>query len=208
MSSISKPKKPAKPIAVAFYNPGKNRSNVHRAKEVRRINYMLLPKVCLWNHTTNKPLRLDHWGRNILAVVVAPRIRKTDHKIQRLLSYVNSLSRCGTYIEVLPEEAKHLDNIAQWLPRKCREVDALKKPLCRVVELGFNSNREICKIAVTIDISTMSQKPPGSRVLFVCLGMDGGIKTMYVNEGFKHRAYYAGDVEYLDSTDDILQWLF
>ena len=96
------------------------------------------------------------------------------HSIEeRLESYVNKLSKHGTYVEVLPEELPELKNVAK----------LMAKPDLRVVEIGFNRDEQVCKVGLTVSLST-------ERVAFLCVGMDGGLKTMYVTPEFKWRKKY------------------
>jgi len=97
------------------------------------------------------------------------------HSIRnRLVSYVNKLSKNKQYIEVLPEEVDEIEALPALMGYKD----------LRVVEVGFNRQREVCKIAFTTTLLT------SNRVLFLCIGVDGGLKTFYVTPEFKWRAAY------------------
>ena len=97
------------------------------------------------------------------------------HSIQeRLNSYVNKRSRCGKYIEVLPEEVPELLQPSLLL----QSSDLLP------VEIGLNRQKHACKVAFTVPLKT-------GRIAFLCIGIaDGGLKTFYVNPKFKWRATY------------------
>ncbi len=97
------------------------------------------------------------------------------HSMQnRLSSYVNKLSRNKQYVEVLPEEVPEIQN----LPALMQYDDLLP------VEVGFNRQKEVCKIGYTTTLAT-------KRVLFLCIGCgDGGLKTFYVTPEFKYRTEY------------------
>ena len=98
------------------------------------------------------------------------------HSIKnRLNSYVNKLSRDKTYIEVLPTE---VDELRHKLPTLMTHDDL------QLVEVGLNRQQEICKMAYTTTLSS------SGRVVFLCIGMDGGLKTFYVTPTFKYRDMY------------------
>jgi hypothetical protein len=60
----------------------------------------------------------------------------------------------------------------------CKYVDSIFP-----VEVGFNEFYEICKIGLVF-------KLPTSRYLFLCIGMDLGLKTFYITHNFKDRQFY------------------
>lgn len=106
------------------------------------------------------------------------------HSIQnRLRTYINKPSKNGKYIEVLPIEVDELKN----LPQLMHHEDL------RLVEVGFNRQKEICKLAYTTILKS------SGRTVFLCIGAgDGGLKTFYVTPTFKYRAKYQySDQKYL-----------
>ena len=107
---------------------------------------------------------------------LVPKLRITRHLQDRLRGYVNCLSRCGTYFELLPQEYDYLQNLRQTL---------LSQKLY-LVQVGFNCRLEICKLAWV----TQFPENVSGRWLFLCVGTDGGIKTLYVTPEYKHRKKY------------------
>ena len=105
---------------------------------------------------------------------------RTHSMKNRLKLYVNKKSKNGKYIEVLPIEVKELQNLSQLLTYSDLQV----------VEVGFNRQKQICKIGYTTTLRS------SGRVLFMCIGMDGGLKTFYVTPSFKWRKKY----QYSDTT--------
>ena len=104
------------------------------------------------------------------------------HSIRnRLRTYINKPSKNGKYIEVLPIEVDELKN----LPQLMQHEDL------RLVEVGFNRQKEICKVAYTTILNS------SGRTVFLCIGAgDGGLKTFYVTPEFKYRTKY----QYSDHT--------
>ncbi len=100
--------------------------------------------------------------------------RRTHSIRNRLQKYINKPSRDGSYIEVLPEEVDELQD----LPGLVKHTDL------RLVEVGFNRWNEICKVAYTTALES------SGRVCFLCMGLDGGLKTFYVTPKFKWRSKY------------------
>jgi len=80
-------------------------------------------------------------------------------------------------------------NDPELTPSEEQEVKALDAALhsrrVTLVELGFNAATEICKAAYVLRLASQ-------RHLFFCLGMDGGLKTFYVTQAYKHRPQYRG----------------
>lgn len=104
------------------------------------------------------------------------------HSIRnRLKQYINKPSRDRTYVEVLPTEVDELRNQLSTL---------MTHDDLRLVEVGLNRQEEICKMAFTTTLAS------SGRVVFLCIGMDGGLKTFYVTPKFKYRENYT----YSDTT--------
>jgi len=108
--------------------------------------------------------------------------RWTQHLQDRVKGYVNRPSRDGTYTELFEKEYEFLQNIQDWKARAP----------WRLVQLGFNQEQEVCKIGLV----TVFPPCVSTRWLFLCLGADMGIKTLYVTPTYKHRAAYheQGDI--------------
>jgi len=128
---------------------------------------------------------------------IAP-MRVTRHLERRLGEYVGRRSRDGAYVELVAEEKEALVEMPSWL----RDVPA---SALRVVELGFNCCGQVCKVAYTLLARDMwrargRDPPPGREmfVLFICVGADGGAKTLYMTPRFKGHASY-GTVRSVDT---------
>jgi hypothetical protein len=141
----------------------------------KKYKYMTAEAVRIDMHKITKPL-------SDVGLQYARQLGKTGgpymrtHSIQnRLRSYVNKPSRDKTYIEVLPTEVHELKHE---LPSLMAHADL------RLVEVGLNRQEEICKMAYTTKLAT------SGRVVFLCIGMDGGLKTFYVTPQFKYRETY------------------
>ena len=102
--------------------------------------------------------------------------RRTHSIRNRLARYINKPSRDKTYLEVLPVE---VDELTNGLPTLMAHKDL------RLVEVGINRQEEICKMAFTTTLTS------SGRVVFLCIGMDGGLKTFYVTPQFKYREKYS-----------------
>lgn len=135
-------------------------------REVARVDHRTLQGV-----PHEKLYELRKWEKTIT-------LRKTHHLVeQRLKPYVNKVSRSKAYVEVTPEEYAWVQQ-ARFEPPICDGT-------AQLVEVGFNSDRRVCKAGYVL-------KMPSGRHLFLCVGMDGGIKTLYVTPHFKDRAHYNG----------------
>lgn len=156
-----------------------------KSTEVARLNFKTLNIL-----TINKTKAVDVL-EGLVRKEIIPKIRITQHLQTRLDNYLNKKSRDGSYIELYADERKHLMDMPRWLE---------KQPF-QVVEVGFNSDKEICKVALTTRFYEY-----GRRTVFLCLGMDGGIKTVYVTPRFKYRGYYQGPIPYLYASS-FLEWM-
>ena len=137
-------------------------------REVCRLDYHTLQRLPPYKFTA-----FTDWEKTL-------RLHQTYHVVEeRLKPYVNKRSRDGQYVEITPEEY-------EWLCTQNLET-AIHDWSAQLVELGFNCRSEICKAAYTLQLVS-------GRYLFFCLGMDYGLKTMYVTPEFKHRPAYQGSV--------------
>lgn len=135
-------------------------------KEVCRVDYLTLQHI--------HPVKLsefDVWEKTL-------RVHNTFHVAEeRLKPYIGQRSRCGKYEELT------LSEYTQIIQTKLE--DQVSNRSANLVELGFNQSGEICKAAYVYKLQSM-------RFLFFCLGMDHGLKTLYVTPHFKHRNHYQG----------------
>jgi len=90
--------------------------------------------------------------------------------VQRLRDYQGRRSRCGCYVELYGVEAEEIMGYTRVAPDPGK---------IRVVEIGLNCDREVCKIAIVLYPNVCN------RYLFLCLGMDSGLKTMYLSPYYK-----------------------
>ena len=173
---------------------------------------------------TTEIIRADHSTLSTVPVCYFERLKTweksihlhfTNHLLQRLKSYVNKPSQCGRYIECLPEEFKWMSEVKLekyiFLKPKGNEYSS------KVVELGWNDCGEICKVSYSFKIPSCIYKkkyiynllklPDSSlktgsgdpeRWLFLCVGIDGGIKTAYITNGYKYRKSYEGKILYVN----------
>lgn len=174
-----------------YYHPRCARDGGVGYIETKRMDWHSLQKLSFKTdlHTTTPALVCleQHVRQSLL-----PRVFLTGHCLQRLRQYVNTRSKCGSYVELYIEEYRDLQKLPQWLG----------KSRFQVVEVGFNDHMEVCKIALTLKLST---DPKCTRTLFLALGMDGACKTLYVTPYFKYRPSYQGQVPYL-RREDFLTW--
>jgi hypothetical protein len=113
----------------------------------------------------------DNWESQL-------KLRNTFHFAEeRLKPYVGQLSRDHSYVELTQPE---YDEILQTQ----LEMHVISR-CAQLVELGFNDNHRICKAAYVYQLASR-------RFLFFCVGMDNGLKTIYVTPQFKHRTQYQG----------------
>ena len=134
-------------------------------REVSRVDYRTLQHI----HPV-KLTEFDEWEKGL-------KVHNTFHVVEeRLKPYVGQRSRCE-YEELTQAE---YDQILQ-----SKLDDKVINRMANLVELGFNPSREICKAAYVYQLQS-------KRFLFFCLGMDHGLKTLYVTPHFKHRNHYQG----------------
>lgn len=116
-------------------------------------------------------------------------LNMTEHSLSRLKTYINKKSRCNTYTELLPSEYQQLKNIDEFIFNQFGNI--------QIVEIGLNEQKYVCKLAFVCHF------PDTKRVAYICIGMDGGVKTVYVTPTFKHRNGYnrKGNIEQLSIKD-------
>jgi len=167
---------------------------LEKTQEVMRAPYYVLRDFRIGTDWTVKDSKTcfsfirDYCKRNLF-----PHLTMTKHLNERLDQYVNRPTRNGKSVELFPEEREQLRTLTTWLPKT-------PDGHLNITELGFNEDGEICKIALTTYLRSR-------RVLFMCLGMNAGIKTIYVTDKFKHRITYGGQVEQSDSSFNMACWL-
>lgn len=131
--------------------------------------------------------RIELWVRNVLlkSDSEAP-LRMTRHVMQRLDEYENRMSRCGRFVELYSDEKSILQRLPQHLSA---QTDF------KVVEVGLNAAEDVCKIALLVPLDQLMRKNT-HRKLFLLVGCDGGVKSMYVVSGLKKRNRYRakGDI--------------
>jgi len=190
-------------MSFKIYQPRGILSAPQKAKEVARVDFRTLRALQVIPRGVVSHRELERVFRDTLL----PKLRITQHLRQRLDGYVNTPSKNGRYIELYPHERERLLTLPQWLG-DC-DLD--------VVEAGFNTDKEVCKIAVTTNIpegrshyvspeGRSDVTSSGNRTLFLCCGMDGGVKSLYVTPQFKYRQAYGGEVPYLD-VPSFLEWV-
>lgn len=125
----------------------------------------------------------------------------TRHAQRRLETYVDQWSDRPWidgehYMEMYASEYEFLKN-----PSKLEPL----LPYAKRVEIGINKNGKVCKISYVLDLTThcphLYKKMPQngkSRWLFICVGVDGFIKTINITPGEKERTSYGGHVKYMD----------
>ena len=155
----------------------------------------ITPKSTKYKYLTGEKSRIDmhHLSDSLIdfGLKFARRLGKEGgpymrtHSIRnRLVNYINKPSKNGKYIEVLPCEVDELKDLPQ----------LIQHPDLRLVEVGLNRQREICKVAYTTKLHS------SGRTVFLCIGAgDGGLKTFYVTPDFKYRTTYQySDMKYKD----------
>lgn len=133
--------------------------------EVTRIDYQTLMHI-----HPDKLALFSEWEKNF-------KIRDTRHALERMKVYINKPSRLGNYVELFQNEY-------DWICQSPLDY-YVQNWESQLVELGFNTDKEICKAAYVYRMFS-------GRFLFFCVGMDYGLKTIYVTPEFKHRENYQG----------------
>jgi hypothetical protein len=102
---------------------------------------------------------------------------KRHFLVDRLQLYKDRINPFGGYPELLEPEYTFIKD----LDKNIRTV-----PLhhIRIVEVGFNAQKEICKMGLVFKMQATG------RYVFMCIGMDRGLKTFYVTPEYKHRLVY------------------
>lgn len=141
----------------------------------------------IYKKVTQEVCRVDHFTLSQMPLIKFAELNDWEKKMQlhstrhffeeRLKPYLNKWSRNRQYIELYPTEINEI--LSTDLKQKILERQAI------LVELGFNTTHEICKVAYVYPLVTR-------RYLFFCIGMDSGIKTAYVTPMYKFRPSYQG----------------
>lgn len=181
--------------------------NMVTTEEIRR-NYQIATseRRRVPNHQIPPMIRSDlkEW------VVMAP-MRWTMHLSERLKTYRGKVSRCGSYVELNESEASvlmHRVHAQAWLNERLGAPHQFD-----IVELGLNHENRICKVGLVLnspdptnrDVQDGAFQQTTNRVMFVCVGMDRGVKTAYITPGYKGRAQYKSR-DGIDSVEDV-QWI-
>lgn len=163
-----------------------------KTTEVMRASYFVMYDFRVgtdWEKSkTSLSFIRDYCKKNLF-----PHLTVTKHLNERLDQYVNLPTRNGKSVELRTDEREQLRTLTTWLPRT-------PDGHLNITELGFNADGEICKIALTTYLQSR-------RVLFLCLGMNAGIKTLYVTDRFKYRVAYGGQVEQCEDSHRLGLWL-
>lgn len=150
---------------------------IHKTQEVVRVDCQTIKEFPL-----HKWSELALWRDKVS-------LHHTKHLLMdRLRPYINRPSMRGTYCELTGQEFNWIfySDCTKWLTTTG----------CRLVEVGWNQDDEICKVAYVKEIPPLVHQLPGSRFLFFCVGMDGGVKTAYVTPYLKYKDHYHGPVPY------------
>jgi hypothetical protein len=133
-------------------------------------------------------------------------LKFTKHAMQRLTSYVGKISEKPwegkEYIEVYPQEFEYL--------KKLTNIQSLFQYAKRV-ELGLTRYGKVCKVSYVLDLTVhcpqlYSNRNDEKRWLFLCIGVDGSIKTMNITPEEKRKDVYGGKIEYI-TMEDVYQWV-
>jgi hypothetical protein len=149
-----------------------------KTREAFRVNHQTLSDWYALNNNSSKCSLYRPVHEYLLQQSAC--LRLTHHLKERLQGYVHKMSRCNTYIEMYPSEYSYLQTVGTWFSTMIKEGT-----YC-LVQLGWNAQKEICKIGL------VTRLPLGvtGRWLFLCIGADMGIKTMYITPEYKHRDTY------------------
>lgn len=118
----------------------------------------------------------------------------TRHFRERVIKYSERLSVDGSYYEVTTSESRVLLNeteFLQWVQNSIR----FGEKYTVVVEIGINRGWQVCKVAICMRSPAITNSGIGSiqettdRILFLCIGMDGGMKTFYITPGYKETSH-------------------
>lgn len=124
--------------------------------------------------------------------------RWTRHLKHRIHQYHLRPSRDKRrYLEVTTPEKHILGNIqtgTQFINQ------TLENGEFKIVELGWNIDNELCKFGIVLlspmytndrnlDWETLGDKNEFRRIMFLCIGLDRGLKTMYFTPGYKERSH-------------------
>lgn len=128
--------------------------------------------------------------------------RWTKHLQRRIQKYHRCLSRRPKgsnkqYIEINDAERNILGNLHSGTSFI---NTSLANGHFKIVEVGFNAYNEICKFGIVLlspmylndrSITWGNLEVSSKRVMFLCIGLDRGLKTMYITPGYKERTMYA-----------------
>lgn len=154
-----------------------------------------------WKRRVYEVVRI---GRNIMSTLPACAFRDierwertvhidiTNHARARMHEYINKPSKHNDYIEMYESEYDYLIN-----PKNIESLLRVSKR----VEIGFDSFARVCKIGYTVALdrycpflySTQEQ-----RCLFICLGIDGYVRTLNITPREKTRQLLGGKNGYLN----------
>jgi len=112
------------------------------------------------------------------------RLNYTKHALQRMQEYTNKLSSHKWtdgkhYLEMTKEEYAYLKDARNLQ----KHMDSAK-----VVELGLNQNRDICKVSFVLYLHVVCPflySQPVTRCLFFCVSPGGCVKTLNITPGEK-----------------------
>ena len=126
----------------------------------------------------------------------------TLHEKSRCRQYLNSKTRDKKGIELTTSEYMVWSNPSK---RSAFIRSKISKNEFIPVEIGLNKNYEISKIAFVLksigNNDNSSIFTTKGRVIYICMGIDHGIKTWYITNGYKNRTNYKSKngIKYLTS---------
>lgn len=128
----------------------------------------------------------------------------TLHEKKRCVQYLNLKTKDKKGIELTDSEHKVWSNPVK---RHAFISNKVFKNEILPVELGLNKNYEISKIAFVLKSVNNDDKGDilltKGRVIYICMGIDHGIKTWYITNGYKNRNQYktTNRIKYLTSQE-------
>jgi len=139
------------------------------------------PGLHLPKQLTTLETRCRRWIKNILLNrQSSARLRLTRHLRERLVTYRDRVARNGKFIELYDDEVQLALQLPERMKHDCQY---------ELVEIGLNRYGNVCKLGLIVPLSPFVPQAE-HRKLFLLVGCDGGLKSLYAVQGYKHRARY------------------
>lgn len=151
-----------------------------------------VPGLHLPQQLTSLETRSRRWIEdNLLNRQSNARLRLTRHLRERLLTYRDRVARNGQFIELYDDEVQLALHLPDRMKRDCHY---------ELVEIGLNRYGNVCKLGLILPLRPFLPQSE-HRKLFLLVGCDGGLKSLYTVQGCKYRTRYRVQDETVDPLD-------